>query len=72
MNTLHALDKFLSTKTMCLLRKMLMSLVFVTSEKRLIIQSVNIVMNNRRTQNTQENVVKYSFIEFSVFHVILQ
>ena len=57
---------------MCLLSKMLMSLVFatsVTSEKRLIIQSVNIVMNNKSTQNTQENVVKYSFIEFSVFSV---
>ena len=49
-----------------------MSLVFATSEKRLIIQSVNIVTNNKSTQNTQENVVKYSFIEFSVFHAILQ
>ena len=29
-------------------------------------------MNNKSTQNTQENVVKYSFIEFSVFHAILQ
>ena len=57
---------------MCLLPKMLMSLVFATSEKRLIIQSINIVMNNKSTQNTQENVVKYSFIEFLVFHVILQ
>ena len=52
-----------------------MSLVFATSEtseKRLIIQSINIVMNNKSTQNTQENVVKYSFIEFSGFHAILQ
>ena len=45
---------------------------FRTSEKRLIIQSINIVMNNKSTQNTQENVVKYSFIEFSGFHAILQ
>ena len=47
-----------------------MSLVFATSEtseKRLVIQAVNIVMNNKSTQNTQQNVVKYSFIEFSVF-----
>ena len=29
-------------------------------------------MNNKNTQNTQESVVKYSFIEFSVFHAILQ
>ena len=52
-----------------------MSLVFVTSEtseKHLIIQSINTVMNNKSTQNTQENVVKYSFIEFSGFHAILQ
>ena len=52
-----------------------MSLVFATSEtskKRSIIQSINIVMNNKSTQNTQENVVKYSVIEFSVFHAILQ
>ena len=49
-----------------------MSLVFATSEtseKRLIIQSINIVMNNK---STQEHVVKYSFIEFSGFHAILQ
>ena len=45
---------------------------FRNFEKRLIIQSINIVMNNKSTQNTQENVVKYSFIEFSVFHAILQ
>ena len=45
---------------------------FETSEKRLIIQSINIVMNNKSTQNTQENVVKHSFIEFSIFHAILQ
>ena len=32
----------------------------------------NIVMNNKSTQNTQENVVKHSFIEFSIFHAILQ
>ena len=43
-----------------------------TSEKRLIIQSINIVMNNKSTQNTQENVVKHSFIEFSIFHAIFQ
>ena len=35
-------------------------------------QSVNIVMNNKSTQNTQENVVKHSFNEFSIFHAILQ
>ena len=29
-------------------------------------------MNNKSTKNTQENVVKYSFIELSVFHAILQ
>ena len=49
-----------------------MSLVFdtsKTSEKHLIIQSVNIVINNK---NTQENVVKNSFMEFSIFHAILQ
>ena len=48
-----------------------MSLVFATSEtseKRLIIQSINIVMKNKSAPNTQENVVKYSLIEFSVFH----
>ena len=28
------------------------------------IQSINIVMNNKSTQNTQENVFKHSFIEF--------
>ena len=44
-----------------------MSLVFATSETRPIIQSINIVMNNKSTQNTQENVVKYSFIESLVF-----
>ena len=33
-------------------------------------QSVNIVMNNKSTQNTQENVVKYYFKEFSIFHAI--
>ena len=52
-----------------------MSLVFATSktsEKRLIIQSVNIVMNNKSAQNTQGNVVKHSFIEFSIFHAIFQ
>ena len=52
-----------------------MSLVFATSktsEKRLIIQSITIVMNNKSTQNTQENVVKHSFIEFSIFHAIFQ
>ena len=52
-----------------------MSLVFATSktsEKRSIIQSVNIVMNNKSTQNTQENVVKHSFIEFSIFRAILR
>ena len=30
-----------------------MSLVFATSENRLIIQLINIVMNNKSTQNTQ-------------------
>ena len=52
-----------------------MSLVFATSEtseNRLIIQLIHIVMNNKSTQNTQENVVKHSFIEFSIFHAILQ
>ena len=52
-----------------------MSLVFATSEtagKRLIFQSINMVMNNKSTQNTQENVVKHSFKEFSIFHAILQ
>ena len=52
-----------------------MSLVFVTSktsEKRLIIQSINIVMNNKSAQNTQENVVKHSFVEFLIFHAIFQ
>ena len=52
-----------------------MSLVFATSEtaeKRLNFQSVNIVMNNKSTQNTQENVVKHYFKEFSIFHAILQ
>ena len=48
-----------------------MSSVFATSGKRLIIQSINIVMNNQITQNTQENV-KLSFIEFSIFHAIFQ
>ena len=46
-----------------------MSLVFATSEKRLIIQLINIVMNN---ESTQENFVQHSFIEFSIFHAILQ
>ena len=36
-------------------------------KKHLIIQSINIVINNKSTQNTQENVVKHSFIEFSIF-----
>ena len=52
-----------------------MSLVFATSktfEKRLIIQSINIVMNNKSTQNTQENIVKHSFTEFSIFHAIFE
>ena len=52
-----------------------MSLVlatFETPEKRLIIQLKNIVMNNKSAQNTQENIVKHSFIEFSIFHAILQ
>ena len=42
------------------------------SENCLIIQSINTVMNIKSTQNTQENVVKHSFIEFSIFHAILQ
>ena len=52
-----------------------MSLVFATSEiveKRLIFQSINIVMNNKSTQNTQKNVVKHCFKEFPIFHAILQ
>ena len=52
-----------------------MPLVFATSEtaeKCLIFQSINIVMNNKSTQNTQENVVKNYFKEFSIFHAILQ
>ena len=52
-----------------------MSLVFATSktsEKHLIIWSMNIVMNNKSTRNIQENVVKHSFIEFPTFHAILQ
>ena len=48
-----------------------MSLVFATSEKRLIIQSINTVMNNKSTQNTRKNFVKHSFEEFSIFHAIL-
>ena len=51
-----------------------MSLVlatFETPEKRLIIQLKNI-MNKKSAQNTQENIVKHSFIEFSIFHAILQ
>ena len=51
-----------------------MSLVFATSktsEEHLIIQSINIVLNNKSTQKTQENVVKHCFIEFSIFHAIL-
>ena len=52
-----------------------MSLVFATSktpENRLISELINIVMNNKNTQNTQENVFKHSFIEFSILHAILQ
>ena len=52
-----------------------MSLVFATSEtfgKLLITQSIYIVMNNKNTQNMQEDVVKHSFIEFSIFHTNLQ
>ena len=45
---------------------------FQSSEKRLIIQSINIVMHNKSTQNTQENVLKHSFIEFSIFHAVFQ
>ena len=51
-----------------------MSLVFATSEtaeKRLIFQSINIVMDNKSTQNMQENVVKHYLKEFSLFHAIL-
>ena len=43
-----------------------------TSENRLIIQLINIVMNNKSTQNSQENVILHSFIEFSIFHAIFQ
>ena len=43
-----------------------------TSEKCLIIQVIKVVMNNKSTKNTQENVVKHTFIEFSAFHAILQ
>ena len=44
-----------------------------TSEKRLIIiQSTNNVSNIKSTQNTQENVIKQSFLEVSIFHAILQ
>ena len=52
-----------------------MLLVFATSKtskKLLTIQSVNIVMNNKSTQNTQEIVVEHSFIEFSIFHAIFK
>ena len=45
---------------------------FRNFRKMLNIQSINIIMNNKSTQNTQENVVNYSFIEFSGFHAILQ
>ena len=36
------------------------------------VKKKNIVMNNKSTQNNQKNVVKYSSIEFSVSHAILQ
>ena len=52
-----------------------MSLVFATSEiaeKCLIFQSINIVMNNKSTQNMQENIAKPYFKDFSIFHAILQ
>ena len=45
---------------------------FRNYQKRLIIQLINIVTNNKSAQNTQENVVKHSSIEFSIFHAILQ
>ena len=45
---------------------------FQNFRKTLTIQSITIVMNNKSTQNTQENVVKHSFIEFSIFHVIFK
>ena len=41
------------------------------SQKSLIIQSINTVMNIKSAQNSQENVI-HSFIEFSIFHAILQ
>ena len=40
-------------------------------KKSLIIQSINTVMNIKSTQNSQENVI-HSFIEFPIFHAILQ
>ena len=53
-----------------------MSLVFATSETSekslIIIQSTNNVLNIKSTQNTQENVIKHSFLEVSIFHAILQ
>ena len=39
-------------------------------KKYLIIQSINTIMNIKSTQNTQENVLKYSIIEFLIIHAI--
>ena len=75
---LNTLDKFLMTfinKNNVLIAENVNVISFRDFrkfEKRLSIQSINIVMNNKSTQNTEENIVKYSFIEFSVFHAILQ
>ena len=75
---MNTLDKFLMTfinKNNVLIAENLNVISFRDFQnvrKTIIIQSVNMVMNNKSTQNTQENVVKHSFIEFSIFHAILQ
>ena len=40
-------------------------------KKSLIIQSINTVMNIKSAQNSQKNII-HSFIEFPIFHAILQ
>ena len=71
------LDKFLMTVTnrnnALSAIKIYVSLVFVTSifpEKRLIIQTINTVMNIKSTQNTQEmfsNSRSWNFLYFMPF-----
>ena len=76
---MNTLDKFLMTfinKNSVLIAENLNVISFRDfrncQKKRLIFQSINIVMNNKSTQNMQENVVKHYFKEFSIFHAILQ